>query len=62
MKGDLDWADVVADAEYGPNEDEPMTLDCYMCGAKEQKVVATGVSNVADPTQWYRLACGHSVI
>jgi hypothetical protein len=39
----------------------PDEIDC-MFGHGEQKVIDTGVGNPADPTQWYKLACGDVVI
>ena len=52
---------------------EPATLHCYMClplpermnevlKGPERKVVDCGVSNLTDPTEWYKLDCGHVVI
>lgn len=53
----------------GPLAGSPETMGCYECGgydgvtAPEQTVVALGpVVNPADPTQSYKLACGHTTI
>lgn len=50
----------------GPLAGVPVTIGCYECGgfdgvtAPEQTVLALGpVVNAADPTQTYKLACGH---
>lgn len=58
-----------AEAARGELAGSPHTMPCYACGgydgvtAPEREVVALGlITNRADPTQTYRLACGHTVI
>lgn len=51
------------DAEY--ENDLPEAIECYKpgCDGKPQTVTAPGrVVDRADPTQTYKLACGHVVI
>jgi hypothetical protein len=73
VRRDLDWSDVLADAERqedeGPNYPEtnyPETIPCFRClpvNGMERRVLGEGpVTNRADPTQTYRLECGHLAI
>lgn len=58
-----------AEAARGDLAFTPETMPCYACGgfdgmtAPERRIVALGpVVNRADPTQTYRLECGHTAI
>lgn len=38
------------------------TMTCDVCGQTHRTVMKTGITKGADPTEWYRLDCGHTVI
>jgi hypothetical protein len=43
------------------NEVEQSKLHCYKCD-DDFHVLHSGISNRQDPTAWYRLECGHTVL
>lgn len=53
---------LAAEEARGPLAGAPDQLDCYRCGTVQTVTALGKVADHADPTQSYRLACGHTTI